>query len=79
MTARQVRRLLPVPLLGQVEPIQTSTERRALIRRRLTVAAVALVVLSALTWVHVAYFTQDLQEKLPPAVFDFMKRIYGTR
>jgi len=79
VTARQVRRLLPVPLLGQVEPIQTSTERRALIRRRLTVAAVALVVLSALTWVHVAYFTQDLQEKLPPAVFDFMKRIYGTR
>ena len=79
VTAHQVRRLLPVPLLGQVEAIRTAREKRSMLRRRVIIGGLLALIIGVLIWVHVAYFSRELQEKLPPQVFDIMKRIYGSR
>lgn len=79
VTTNQLRRGLPVPVLGGVEPILTRAERRRCLRRRLALAVLALAVLATVVWVHVLYFDEDLQQRLPPWMFDLMRKIYGSQ
>jgi uncharacterized protein involved in exopolysaccharide biosynthesis len=76
-TPNQVRYGLAAPVLGELTPILTASERAAAGRRRAFVVLSAVVVLGALAWCHVAYFTTAYRDTLPRPVFDVMRRIYG--
>ena len=79
VTVSQVRRTLPLPVLGRVAAIETVRERRRRIRRRVIVAVVVLILIAILVYAHVCYFTRSLQHHLPTQLFDLMKRFYGIR
>ncbi len=76
-TANQVRYGLAAPVLGELTPLKTVAERAAAVRRRTFTILLFVVVVGALAWCHVAYFTTAYRDTLPRPVYDVMRRIYG--
>jgi hypothetical protein len=79
-TPNQVRYMLQVPVLGEVAPIFTIGEERRRKRRRWIVLTVLGVLAVVVLVIHLMWFDKDnWRAELPPAIRDFMKRIYGGR
>lgn len=75
----QLRRALPVPVLGEVVDIADSgtlaqREKRSRTWRWVLIALVVVAVL-----LHLAYFVPAMTGLLPPDLFDLMSRVYGGR
>ncbi|MAG57454.1 MAG: hypothetical protein CMJ83_14275 [Planctomycetes bacterium] len=78
VTVNQLRRTLPVAVLGQVSTIRTVQDVR---RRRLVRSigwTVLLTVVAVLVFAHICYFNAELQSNLPSWLLLTMKRFYGA-
>jgi len=79
VTVKQVRRVLPVPLLGEIGLLPSSAEvTRTSLRRRLAAGTAGLFVAAVLA-THVCFFVKSLRTNLPPAVYNVMTKVYGPR
>lgn len=77
ITVNQVRRTLPVPLLGQVSRIRDArAENRRRFALRFVWMLVAVGVLAAVL-IHVCWFMKGLRTNLPPWLFDLLTKVYG--
>ena len=78
LSAKQMRRGLPVPLLGEIGVLETMADRRARFRRRVVVGIILFGVAGVVGWIHLCFFDSGMRANLPPWLFDFLKRIYGN-
>lgn len=77
VTVNQLRRTLPVAVLGQVGTLHTPREVRKRRARRITTWSIVFVLVALIVYGHVCYFTTGLQSNLPTWLFKAMRGFYG--
>ncbi len=75
----QVRRALPLPILGQVGAIRSKGESRARWRRRILLLVGVGAVFLAIAFAHWCFFEPGMRRHLHPVLFNLMQKIYGGR
>jgi uncharacterized protein involved in exopolysaccharide biosynthesis len=79
VTVNQLRRTLPVAVLGHVTALESPQELGRRHRRRVLVWMLLVAVVVLLVTIHVCYFDKELQSKLPTWLYGAMRRFYGAR
>ncbi|NRA96619.1 MAG: hypothetical protein HRU14_10480, partial [Planctomycetes bacterium] len=79
VTVNQLRRTLPVVVLGQMGTLRTSGEVKKRRKRSIVSWTIVLAVVGLLVYGHVCYFNADLRPNLPTWLFKLMKGFYGSQ
>jgi len=79
VTVNQLRRTLPVAVIGQMGVLRTKQEIRARRTKRVFVGMTALAIVAVVVYGHVCYFDSDYRANLPTWLFKVMKGFYGSQ
>lgn len=79
VTVNQLRRTLPVAVLGQMGTLRTSEDVKKRRTRRLVTWVIVLAIVAVLVYAHVCYFNAELRSNLPTWLFKIMKSFYGSQ
>lgn len=64
-------------MLGAVGDLSTHAEVTAAAGRRRVGLIIAGILVAALAYLHIAYFTRSMNASMPRWAFDAMRRVYG--
>jgi len=79
VTVNQLRRTLPVAVLGQMGVLRTPEEVKKRRSRSIVAWVVVLTIVAVLVYGHVCYFSPELRTNLPTWLFKIMKGFYGSQ
>jgi len=78
VTVNQLRRTLPVAVLGQVGTLHTPQEVKKRRVRRVFSWIVVFSIVAVIVYAHACYFSSGLQSNLPTWLFKAMRGFYGA-